>query len=320
MMRIERRSLLGAAAASLAPLRGHAADFPGQDIKFIIPYGAGGGFDLYVRQIAPAMAAALPNKVQILPENIDVGGGVKGISQLYKSKSDGATIGVLNIPGMFVLQRGGGALFDLAKFSYIGSMGRDYYGIGVAQNSPIKSMADLRTLSEQRPIKFPTTGREGTAFSATVIAMKLLGLRGSFITGYKGSNDYIVAAIRGDGDAVITTLPLMRQMRDGGLMRILATFEDKSSVPGAEDSTSLGQPGLSEIILERVVAAPPKLPAPIQATLSRALGEAIADPAVKAWADKTGTLLVARSPDDTAKLIADQAKFYETWKIQLDAA
>ncbi len=44
------------------------------------------------------------------------------------------------------------------------------------------------------------------------------------IGGYKGSNDYVVAAIRGDGDAVITALPLLRRMQAGGELRILADF------------------------------------------------------------------------------------------------
>lgn len=320
-MRISRRALGTASTAwAFGARAAAAAEYPAQDIHFIIPYGAGGGFDLEVRGIAPAMQAALGNRVQIVPDNVPTGGGVLGVSQLYRARPDGYTLGIMNIPGLFVLQRAGGAAFDLARFAYIGSMGRDTYGIGVAAGSPLRNMKDLETLSAQRPIKFTTTGREGTAFSATVIAMHLLNLRSTFITGYKGSNDYVVAAIRGDGDAVVTTLPVLQQMRQGGLLRILATFETKSSIAGAEDATSLAQPELATIVLQRIVAAPPKLPPAIQSTLSMALAKALSSPEAQARAAKTGTILEALSPDETLALVLGQSKFYETWKVLLDAA
>lgn len=306
--------------AAMLPLAARAEGYPSQDIRFIIPYGPGGGFDLDVRKLSPFIQAALPNKVQIVPDNVPTGGGVLGVSQLYRAKPDGTSICIMNIPGLFVLQRAGGAAFDLTKFSYLGTVGRDGYGIGVAVNSPIKSVADLQALSKERPVKFTTTGREGTAFSAAVIGMNLLGVRTNFITGYKGSNDYVVAAVRGDGDAVVTTLPALKNMQDGGLMRVLATFEDKSSIPGAEDATSLKQPLLSSIVLERVVAGPPKLPQEMQTILSTAIGKALQAPEIMQWAAKQGTLLTIRTPAQTAALVAEQAKFYETWKSLLDAA
>jgi len=40
-----------------------------------------------------------------------------------------------------------------------------------------------------------------------MIGAQLLGLKTQLITGYKGSADYVVAAIRGDSDAVIAAIP-----------------------------------------------------------------------------------------------------------------
>lgn len=320
-MHVSRRAALSlSVGALLPPGLAAAANYPTKDIRFIIPYGAGGGFDLEVRRIAPFMQANLPGKVQVVPDNIATGGGVLGISQLYRAKPDGTTIAVMNIPGLFVLQRSGTAAFDLEKFSYIGSLSRDLYGIGVAEGSPIKTVADLQALSAKRPLKFTSTGREGTAFSAAVISNHLLGIRATYISGYKGANDYVVAAIRGDGDAVVSTLPLLKQMQAGGLLRIIATFETSSSVPGAADATNLGQKDLSSLVLERIVAAPPKLPADIQEILSVALAKALHTPESAEAAAKQGSMLSVLSPDETAALIGRQAKFYDTWKTLLDAA
>ncbi len=324
MTGLTRRDLLRAgalAAPALALARpGWAADYPTKDISFVIPYGAGGGFDVYVRAVVPAMETYLPHKVSIVPVNVPAGGGSRGIAQLYRAKPDGYTVAIFNIPGMFVLQKEGRADFDLGKVSWLGSVGRDDYALAVAANSPIKTIADLQALSKTRPVKFTSTGPEGTAYAATLIASHLLGIKPQIITGYKGSNDYAIAAARGDGDAVVTALPLLRRLAAGNTLRIVATFEQKSSVPGAEDATSLKQPELSSIVLERLVGAPPKLPAAIRATLSTALAKALADPQVVAWARKADANLVIETPEGAAKILADQQKFYDKWKSVLSAS
>ncbi len=74
-------SLLGIAAAIVLPSPTFAAGFPERDITFVIPNQVGGGFDAYVRAIAPAMEKYLPNKVNVVPLNVPAGGGAKGVSQ-----------------------------------------------------------------------------------------------------------------------------------------------------------------------------------------------------------------------------------------------
>ena len=55
-----------------------AADWPEKPIKFVVPYSTGGGFDVYVRAVAPEMEKILG--VQVVPENIPGAGGQKGCS------------------------------------------------------------------------------------------------------------------------------------------------------------------------------------------------------------------------------------------------
>jgi tripartite-type tricarboxylate transporter receptor subunit TctC len=317
---MKRRTLLIGAGA-IAPVlvlprfaRAAAGDFPAKDITFIIPYSAGGGFDNYVRALSPVMEKHLPHKVTIIPTNVAAGGGTRGTNQLYRAKPDGYTIAIFNIPGMFVLQKRGGTEYDLTKVTWLGSIGRDHYGIGVGANSPIKSVADLKKLSATRPVKFTTTGPEATAYAATLIGTELLGIKAQMIGGYKGSNDYVVAAIRGDGDAVITALPLLRRMQAGGELRIIADFQDHSTVPGADDATSLGQKELSDIVLERLIGAPPGLPADIKAILADALNKSVADPEVVAWAKKSDSELTWEPPERATQILAAQAQFFQKWK------
>jgi len=265
--------------------------------------------------VVPALEQFLPKRTTVIPTNISGGGGARGIAQLYRTRADGYTIGIFNIPGVFILQQQqGGSAYDLAKFSWIGAMGEgEHYVIAVGNNSPLKTYDDLKRLSAQRPVKFSVTGPEGTAYAATVIGTKLLGLRPQLITGYKSSADYVVAAIRGDSDAVIAGFPTAMRFVRGNQIRLLATFrkEPGSRIP---DAVALGQPDLDQIRIERVVGAPPGLPADIQAILSNALAKAVVDPKVVAWAKENDVVMLPKTSAETSSLVAQQRVFFDRWK------
>ena len=82
MVNITRRSLIvqaGVAAPALLTSRfslaAPASHFPNKPIRFIIPYAPGGGFDVYVRVVVPALEQFLPRRVTVIPTNISGGGG-----------------------------------------------------------------------------------------------------------------------------------------------------------------------------------------------------------------------------------------------------
>jgi tripartite-type tricarboxylate transporter receptor subunit TctC len=323
MMKFTRRevvaSTLATPALMLSRSASAAAAYPNKNIQFVIPYAPGGGFDGYVRFIGPVIEKYLPNKANIVPINVSAGGGGRGVAQLYRSKPDGYTIGILNIPGMFILQQqqGPGA-YDLAKFSWIGAMGEgERYVISVGTNSPLKTFADLKALSAKRPVKLSVSGPQSSAYAATRIGSELLGLKTQLITGYRGSADYVVGAIRGDSDAVIAGIATTMRFLRGGQVRALATFEKHSSIPGVPDATTLGIPELDNLTVERPVAAPPGVPPEIVNTLSATLAKALADPAVVAWAKQNDLAMSSHTPQETVAMVNQQRAFFDKWKRYL---
>ena len=324
MVGISRREFVSAgigASLVLAPLRASAASdgFPAKNIQFIIPYAAGGGFDAYVRFTSPVIEQYLPARVSIVPINVTAGSGARGISQLYRSKPDGYTIGIFDVPGMFIQQAlQGNNAYDLSKFAWIGCMGEgERYLLGVGANSPLKTYADLQALSVKRPVKFAVTGLDGTATAAAIVGTEILGIKRQLITGYRGSSDYIVAAIRGDCDAVISATSTMMRFARARQLRILASFETHAAIPGIPDATSLGKPELDQITLDRPVAAAPGTPVEIQNILSSALAKALADPKVVAWAKENDILMRSKTPQEAAALVGRQHAFFDQWKKYL---
>lgn len=316
-----RRSFVltaGAAASTLAA----DSDFPGRNIDFIIPKAPGGGFDNLVRVIAPALEKYLPHKVNVVPDNIPAGGGGKGIGQLYRAKPDGYTIGAVDLPGSFILQerqeKQSHAGFDLNRITWLCAIGQpEYFCLAVGANSPLKTFDDLKSLSKARAVKFTSSGPEGTAYAATVVGANLLGIRAQLITGYKGSSDFVVGAIRGDGDAVIAPVTSIRPMQQSRTIRILATFEPHSSFPGVPDAAALGRPELSQILLDRLAGAPPGLPAGIKGILSAAFAKSMADPRTVGLAKKFEVELAPNSADLATARVRESAAFYGKWKTVL---
>ncbi len=320
MVNIGRRTLMAVGASALLPAFAAAAGLPHKDITFLIPYAPGGGFDAYVRTAIPHMIDALPPGTRIIPVNLDGAGGAKAASQLYHAKPDGSMISVLNMPGALILQMlQGNAGYDLSRFSWIGNLGSDPYAVCVGMESPIKSMDDVMALSKKRVVKFPCTGPASMANAATLIANKLLGIRGQIISGYKGSNDYIIGTVRGDGDVAISSLTSMVGLAQAGIVRIIATFEDKSSLPGVPDAHALGQPELAQLVQYRPVAAPPGLPADVTTILADALTKALTNPEMVAWAKNNGANLEPATPEATKKMLAGQTEFINKWKDVLSA-
>ena len=318
MSALQRRVLLASLLASAAARADTAGQQHGQDVSFLIPYAPGGGFDAYVRAVIPALQAAL--NVTVLPDNEDGAGGARAANLLFRGRADGSVISVVNIPGALILAQQGGLGFDLTRLSWLCNMGRDSYGLMVAAGSPLRTLDDVRALGRRRPVKFTCVGPAGTAYSATRIGTKLLDIPSRVIAGYKGTSDYIVAALRGDGDAAIASLTALSQFQSSGMVRLLASFEARTTMPGVLDATALGVPELADIVQLRPVAGPPGLPAPIAAGLSDALVRALRDPSVLAWAKRNNANLLPDDAAETTRLLQGQQRFIARWKDYLAAA
>jgi tripartite-type tricarboxylate transporter receptor subunit TctC len=275
-----------ATAIGLAVPPAHA-QFPQKNIDFIIPFGTGGGFDRTVRLISPHLEKVLPQKVEVLPRNIPGAGGRKGMATVYRAKPDGHTIGIANVPGAAIPAVTGEKVeYDYGKYTWIARLATEDYMLAVAAKSSIKTLDDLAKLG--RPIKFTSTGFGATSHAASAIISEVMGWKYQLLSGYKGTTEYIVAVVRGDGDAVVAPVATLRKYFQSGDMRPLFTTEEKSSMSGVPTIASLGHKELTGLGVHRFVVAPPGLPEPITNILSDAFLKAMADPEYVAAATKAG--------------------------------
>lgn len=294
-----------ASATTIAALPAKAADFPEKNIQFIIPYSTGGGFDRTVRLISPYLEKALPKKVDVLPTNLPGAGGRKAMAMVYRAKPDGYTISIANIPGAAIPQfEGEKVAYDINKFTWVAKLASENYVAAVSAKSPIHSLDDLRKLG--RPVKITNTDFGSTAYAAGQILGEVLKFPVKNLTGYKGTNDAIVAVVRGDGDLALTPMSTMAKFIKSGEVRAIFTTEEKSSLKDVPSVGDLGGQQASGLAVDRFVVAPPNLPAAINKILSESLMKAARDPALVQAAEKSGESWQPL-PTATAKANADKS-------------
>lgn len=296
--------------ACLQPAVGHAEWPHDKPIKFVIPFGPG-GFDAYVRVLAPVLEEILG--AVVVPENVPGAGGRIGANRVNRAKPDGYTIGVWSMPGMTMPGIVGERVrYDLNELSWIAQLSFDGYGLVVKADSPIKSFEDLCNLG--RPATF--SGQGGyteTASIATVITMAELGCPYKIVTGYQSSNQATLAVMRGDVDARVNPLGSLLPYVNSGDVRLLMTFEEESSVPGVPSVADLGHGQYAKFGLHRVVGGPPDLPESIRIRLSAALVEAMQSDAIQSWSAKTNNPFSPLDQQQTAAAMQDVMQFYEQY-------
>ena len=302
-----------ALAAAFAPLTAAQAEWPtDKQINFVIPYGPGGGFDTIVRVLAPELEKQLGTGVTVVPENIPGASGTRGGQAVFRAQPDGYTIGIFNIPGLTVSQATDTDIgFDLDKITWIANIASDHYAIAVAKDSPIKSLDDLCKLG--RPIRLSDTGVDSTSSITAVIAFSILNCPIQNITGYSGSNETMIAVMRGEVDATLKPFNSLNKYVESGDLRFLATLSEQSMAEGVPSTTELGHPEISSFGINRVVGAPPDMPAEMVQKLSDAFMAITASEHFQEWAKTSETELLPLDHEATEKLMDELAAFYKEY-------
>jgi len=305
-------SLLSSCSGASAP-----DGYPAKDIRIIIPYNAGGGFDAYIRALTPFIKKHLPNQVNVLPINTAGAGGRRGAIDVYRARPDGYTIGVFNFPGVLIMQLQDPQVgFDLSGMTWLATLSIDAYAYVVKGDSSLDSLDEVRQMG--RPIVYGATGPSSTSYIATTIISDALEIPYQVITGYTGSSEYLVGVMRGDIDAAFVNLSTVKPYLDSGDVKMLALIGVRSDDPAVPDAFTLGIPELNDINVIRLMGAPPGMPDDIKLILENALLAAMADPEFKSWLDQTGNEAHPAGAVETANAVADMELFYEKFKTSLD--
>ena len=315
---MKNATILGAAMfamATLVSVGSAQAAFPEKDITFVIPYGPGGGFDTYVRKVAPVMQKYLPNKVNVVPKNIAGGGGRKALTKLFRDKPNGYTISIFNMPGMMLDKiLGKKANFDIDKFSWIGRVGLSTYVLTRSAKSKFKSIKDL---TSGKSAKFAITSYSSGSYVAGRIMGEAMGMNIKFLPGYKGSAAISLGLARGDTDISLFNSASASKWAKSGEIKLVMALQRKSPWKDVPTARSLGHPELEVLNVGRFVGGPPGMDPKIVKILSDALEKALNDKDIQAWSKKTRRPVAPMSASATKTNLSELAKFFSKYSSAL---
>jgi tripartite-type tricarboxylate transporter receptor subunit TctC len=304
-----------AAALAIVALSPAHAQYPEKNIDLIVPYGPGGGFDLYARAVGKAMENYLPKNVRVIVRNIPGAGSVNGIATMYRAAPDGYTIGIVDLPGAVAPHIMGEQLpYDLDKATWLGTVNIGVYSLVVGKKTSFSTLEAFQKAAGRPPF-FATTGSNDLAMAR--IAAAVLGIKAQFLTSYTGGPATHLAIIRGEADAGLgIDVAIARHVASGDLRQLVwfAKKGTRGTPDGVATADDVGHPELANLSLNRVFAAPPGLPEMVRTRLVDVMQKALKDPELKAWAAKTNFPLDAGTPEQTRKLYTDQRVFLTSYR------
>lgn len=293
-------------------------DFPTKDIRWIVPYSSGGGFDTYARGLAEHMRSGghLPNDVNVVVENITP--LPEGIARMYNAEPDGYTVGILPMPAAIAqqIQFPDIAQWKTREFSVLGSVDENAYVIYVAADGPYESFEDLQGTENLRSI---TVERGSTSSLAAVTAIETLGLDAKMTFGAEGSNEAATSLLRGDVDFIVYgTTDMTGFIESGDMEPVLFLGTDDQRTESIEwlqdlpDLADVGHPEAAGAVTElRAIVAPPGVPEAELEILRQALADTMADPEFQAWAQEAERPLVPRDADSARQAMQEQIAHME---------
>jgi len=288
------RGAAGLAAVSMSSLARAQAKWPTREITLINPNAPGASTDLTARLIAQALEKKV--QVPVIVKNVVGGAGALGPSTLASSAPDGYTMGLVAISSHITVP----AMMDVKyspwdAFDVLGQVAELRYGVGVAANSPIKTIQELVALSKQRQVTY------GSNNVTNVVAMyqlaKITGGRFRWVV-FAGGVEAVAQAVGGHVDAVIQTVNEMRPQIEGGKLRLLASAGTERW-PDYPEIKTLREQGYEAVTRGPFGYAYPRGVDPvIHKRMETALAEVMADPAVQGQIAKLGIVPVHRSGAD----------------------
>ncbi len=318
-------------AAPVAPTATSAAAdvdfFNGKVVTIVTPHGAGGGFDIYARMIAPFLQKYLPGSTVVV-DNVTGAGGLQGRNKVFAAKPDGVTLGFSTGTGMLFAEWAGaeGVEYKVDQFTYLGRIFTEPHVMVVSALKPYKTLDDV---IKAKKITMGFSGVGSDDYYVAQIMAKAMGFTLDPVTGYTGANEANLSCVKGEVDTVQLTYGTAKALIDGKNVIPVVVYSPKRipelpNMPTAlELTTGDAQKTMNAVSaafeLDRVLFAPPGMSAARTKTLRDALAKAMTDPEFIATSDKAKRPVIFLTGEETMKVLANIQAAADQLKPQVKA-
>lgn len=175
-----------------------AGFYKDKQVRVVIGYTTGGGYDSYARVLARFIGKHIPGQPIVITQNMPGAGSLLATNWIANAAPrDGTIIGAINRGIPFEpLTGGAGVQFDPLKLGWIGSLGKEVNVTIAWHTSKVKRAEQLFT--DGMIVGGTGSGADSAIYPA--IMNNLLGTKIKLIAGYPGGNDVNIALERGEID------------------------------------------------------------------------------------------------------------------------
>lgn len=305
---MQRRPLLAAAALALtlAATPALAAWPTDKPIQLVVPYAPGGTADALSRLIAEQLGPKLGTTVIVV--NKPGASGVIGQTAVAQAPGDGYTV-----------------LYDATPFSINPHLQKMPYDpqkdlqpvmlvgltpmlLAVSKNSPFKTVQEFVKAAKAAPGKYSFgSGGQGTVqYMGAELFLQGAALQGLHVP-YKSGGPALQAAMAGEVDFGFGNLPALSPHVKSGMLRPLA-ITSATRDPNYPEVPTIAETAVKgyEVYEWNGILAPASTPPDVVRRLNTALREVLDSTQLKARIYALGSRLVASSPEDFRKFLAQQ--------------
>jgi len=272
------------ALISLSPiLAAHAAEWPTQPLRLIVPFGPGSSPDQMARVVGEEVSRILGQPV-VVDNRPGASGGV-GTQAIANATPDGYTFGV-SITGPMVNNT---VLFDHLPYDPFKDLSaltlgvHQYNVLVVSTESGIASIEELLTALRQNPAQynFPSTAAGTVSHLSVELLLARIGAKAVHVP-YTSSPAALRSVIAGDTQfAALPPIAVMPMVKEGRVKALALVANQRSTLlPDLPTLAEVGLPGIEGSGWIGFVISS-KVPAEIQKRLADALIQALHTPAVR---------------------------------------
>jgi tripartite-type tricarboxylate transporter receptor subunit TctC len=311
-MKLPRRNFLhlavGAAALPAVSRVARAQAYPARPVRLVVFFPPGGVGDILARMMGQWLSERLGQPFVI--ENRPGAGGNIGTEAVVRSSPDGSTLLWATSPNAI-----NATFYDKLNYNFIRDIAPVAATIRVPNvmvvnpTLPAKTVPEFITHAKANPGKLNmASGGNGVPSHVAGELFKMMAGIDMVHVPYRGSAPALTDLLAGQVHVMFDAMPSsIEHIRSGKLRPLAVTTMARSDVlpdiptigdvlPGFEASTWFG------------VGAPRNTPPEIVDKLNKEINTGLADPKIKARISDLGGTVLAGSPADFGKLIADETE------------
>ena len=298
-----------------------AQSYPSKPITIVVPFSAGGPTDTLARLMSERLRKPLGQPV--LVDNTTGAGGTIGTGKVVRAPPDGHTVSI----GHWGTHVVNGVYYSLpynllTDFEPVAMIATNPQVIISKNAVPAKNLKELIAWisANQGKVLMGTGGVGGASHMAAIYFQNTIGAKFQYVP-YRGGAPALQALLGGEIDLYVTQVSnITTQVRAGKIRAYAVTAKTRqAAAPEIPTVDEAGLPGLHTAVWHGIWL-PKGTPKDVVMKLNAAIGETLADPAIRERFADLGQEIPAREQQTPEALFAHHKAEIDKWFPLIRAA